>query len=254
MDVLNEGVNPGQQGTQIDALGHFAVVNEAWDGSGEFTGDGARYFGGFTQEDVKPTPDSPLLKLGMEKIPPVITTAVLLDAKAHVGRGSPMKAGEVVTPAHIEAMVSAQALEERGILPGDVVYVYTGWSDQYKDPDTEGVYYSMAPGLSYEGAKYLAEKRVVAVGFDTPFVDAVAEGQLAGNAPPPEGTPAGKAFPVHDYLLTQAGIHLLENVRLHDLAQDRVSTSCTMVLPTLDRGSSGAPIRPVAVGAPGRGR
>ena len=33
-------------------------------------------------EEVKPTPDSPLLKLGIEKSPPIITSAVLLDAKS----------------------------------------------------------------------------------------------------------------------------------------------------------------------------
>jgi hypothetical protein len=35
---------------------------------------------------VKPTPDSPLLKLGMDKVPPIVTTAILLDAKTHVGK------------------------------------------------------------------------------------------------------------------------------------------------------------------------
>jgi kynurenine formamidase len=252
MDVLNENVSPGQQGTQMDALGHFGYLDRVWDGTSPFSPDGAHYYGGLTQKDVKPTPDSPLLKLGMEKAPPIITTAVLLDAKQHVNGGKPMGAGEVVTPKHIEAMLEAQGLRERGILPGDVVYVYTGWSDQYRDPDTEKVYYSKAPGLSYDTAKYLAEKRVVAVGTDTPFLDPVAEGQLTGASPPPPGTPEGMAFSVHHYLLTQAGIHNLEGMRLGELARDQVSTSCTIVLPLRDKGSAGSPIRPVAIGVPGR--
>src|SRR3954466_4316409 len=66
----------GAQGTQMDAIGHFAVLPEAWDGKGEFPADSATYYGGYKQSDVKPTPDSPLQKLGIEKVPPIITTAV----------------------------------------------------------------------------------------------------------------------------------------------------------------------------------
>ena len=46
--------DPGQQGTQMDALGHFAVLPEKWDGKGEFPSAGAKYYGGFTQQQVKP--------------------------------------------------------------------------------------------------------------------------------------------------------------------------------------------------------
>jgi len=159
---------------------------------------------------VKPTPDSPLLRLGVDKMSPLVNSAILLDARTHVGGGEPMSAGQHVTPEHIEAMPEAAGLAERGILPGDIVLIYTGWSDHYEDPDTSGVYYSMAPGLSYESAQYLGERRIVAAGLDTPFVDAVAEGQLAGTSPPPLGTPVGMVFPVHEHFLTEVGVHTLE--------------------------------------------
>jgi kynurenine formamidase len=250
MEVFNESANPGQQGTQFDALGHFGYLESAWDGTSPFPVDGAKYYGGFTQKDVKPQPDSPLLKLGLDKVPPIVTTAILLDARKHVGGGQAMKPGEVVTPQHIAAMLQAQGLSKRGIFPGDVVYVYTGWSDQYQDPDTAKVYYTKAPGISYETAKYLGEKRVVAFGLDTPFVDAVAEGQLAGQAEPPPGNPPGMPFAAHHYFLTQAGIHHLENLKLDELARDQVSTSCTIILPLREKGAAGSPIRPVAIGTP----
>lgn len=252
MDVVNPAANPGQQGTQMDAFGHFAHLDEAWDGTSEFPADRAQYYGGLSQEEVKPTPDSPLMRLGMETVPPVVTTAVLLDARSHVGGGEAMGAGEPVTAQHLEEMLQAQGLADRGILPGDVVLVYTGWSDHYQDPDTEGVYYSMAPGLSVEAARYLGEQRVVAVGLDQPFVDAVADGQLAGTAGPPAGTPPGMAFPVHDHFLTQAGVYTLENLKLKELADDQVFTSCVIVLPLLTKGGAGSAIRPVAFGVPGR--
>ena len=181
-----------------------------------------------------------------------MTSAILLDARSHVGNGESMSPGQYVPPEHIEAMLEVQGLAERGILPGDIVLVYTGWSDHYADPDTAGVYYSMAPGLSYESAQYLGERRIVAAGLDTPFVDAVAEGQLAVEAGPPPGTPAGMVFPVHEHFLTEVGIHALEGLKLQELADDGVSISCVMVLPPVFRGGAGAPIRPVAIGVPGR--
>ena len=56
-----------------------------------------------------------------------------------------------------------QFLHLRGILAGDVVYVRTGWGDHWKDPDTEKKYYASAPGLSYDAAKLLGDKRIVAM-------------------------------------------------------------------------------------------
>jgi kynurenine formamidase len=251
VEMLNESAIPNHQGTQFDALGHYGYLDKTWDGTAPLSTNAVRYYGGLTQQEVKPTPDSPLLKLGMDKVPPIVTTAILLDAKTHVSKGTRMNAGKVVTAQHIEAMLKSQGLSERGIHPGDVVYIYTGWSESYQDPDVDKVYYSMAPGLSFDAAKYLGDKRIVAVGLDTPFVDAVAEGQLAGKVGPPAGTPPGIAFPGHHHLLTQAGVYLLENIKLDELARDRVSTSCTIVLPLLEKGASGSPIRPVAIGVPG---
>jgi len=252
MESLGEGAEPGQQGTQIDALGHFGYLPQAWDGKAPLPSDGARYYGGYTQKDVKPTPDSPLLKLGIEKIPPLVTSAVLLDAKALVGGGQPMKAGETVTAKHIEAMLKVQGLSKRGILPGDVVYVRTGWGDYWKDPDTEKLYYSKAPGLSYDAAKYLGERRIVAIGLDTPFIDPVPEGFFAGKAGPAAGVPDGIPFALHHHMLTQMGIHHIESAKLDELANDKVWTSCTMILPPREKGSAGAAVRPVAIGVPGK--
>lgn len=94
-EQFNENAEPAQQGTQMDALAHFGAFKAPWDGKLEFPAKDAVYYGGFTQQDVKPTPDSPLLKLGIDKAPPIITSAVLLDAKSY--KKESMKAGEVVT-------------------------------------------------------------------------------------------------------------------------------------------------------------
>jgi kynurenine formamidase len=244
------GAEPQQQATQFDALGHFGWLKQPWDPKTPIPTDDVQYYGGYTQKDVKPTPASPLMKLGVEKSPPIITTAVLLDAKTLVGKGQPMKDGQTVTAADIEAMLKAQGLAKRGILPGDVVYVRTGWGDYWKDPDTEKFYYTKAPGLSYDAAQYLGKKRIVAIGLDTPFIDTVPEGMMQGKAAPAAGTPQGLPFAIHHYMITQMGIHHLENVKLDEAANDKLWTSCTMVLPPLERGNAGAMVRPVAIGVP----
>jgi kynurenine formamidase len=249
-EQLEAGAEPAAQATQFDALGHFAAFKQPWDGKAEFPAAEAVYYGGFAQKDMKPTPDSPLLKLGVEQVPPIVTSAVLLDAKALVGKGNAMRAGELVTAKDIETMLKAQGLAKRGILPGDVVYVRTGWGDNWKDPDTDKTYYTMAPGLAYDAARYLGERRVVAIGLDTPFVDPVAEGMLQNKAGPAPGTPPNQPFAVHHHMLTQMGIHHIENANLTALANDKVWTSCTMILPLRERGAAGSAIRPVAVGLP----
>lgn len=244
------GGEPAAQGTQMDALGHFAYYDEAWDGESDPPVDDAEYYGGYSQAEVKPSPDSPLQKLGIENAPPIVTTAVLLDARAHLGGGDPLEPGTLVTAADIDAMLEAQGLGWRGILPGDVVYIYTGWSENWADPARSQRYYTMGPGLAEDAAKYLQERNVVLVALDNPFTDAVAEGQLQGEAAPPQGMERGLPFVIHHQNLTQAGIHNIQNARLSSLAEDKVWTSCTIILPLRSRGHAGSPVRPVAIGAP----
>jgi kynurenine formamidase len=232
----------------MDAIGHFAVLPEKWDGKSPFPADKAKYYGGFSQQDVKPTPDSPLQKLGIDKVPPIVTTAILLDAKAYLGKGKAMQPGELVRAADIEAMLKAQGLAKRGILPGDVLYIYTGWGDNWKDPDTEKVYYTKGPGLAYDAAKYLERKKVVLVALDNPFTDPVADGFLQGKAGPPAGAPDGLPFVIHHYNLAHSGIHQIQNARLGELAKDKVWVSCTMILPLRAQGAAGSPVRPVSIG------
>ena len=241
------GGEPGAQGTQMDALGHFAYLAEPWLAQGSLPEDSANtamYYGGYSQADVKPTPDSPLRKLGIEQAPPLVTSAVLLDARAHMGGGDPLQPGQVITAADIDAMLAAQGLAERGILPGDVVYIYTGWSDNWNDPS----YYTMGPGLGYDAAKMLGEKRVVLVALDNPFTDPANDGQLTGQAGPPEGTPEGLPFVIHHHNLTQSGVHNIQNANLSEMAADKVWESCTIILPLRSVGASGSPVRPIAIG------
>ena len=135
-------------------------------------------------KEVKPSPDSPLKKLGIETVPPIITTAVFLDVRKYVFNGRAMKAGEYVTVEHVKETIKKSSLNKRGIIPGDVVLINTGWSDNYQDPDELGIYYTKAPGVSYNLVKYLSDKQVVGVGLDTWGVDTFADENEYGPEPP----------------------------------------------------------------------
>jgi len=67
---------------------------------------------------------------------------------------------------------------------------------------------------------------------------------------PPAGTPPGLPFVAHHQNLSISGIHQIQNAHLEEMAADHVWTSCTIILPLLEKGGSGSPVRPVAYGAP----
>jgi hypothetical protein len=129
-------------------------------------------------------------------------------------------------------MLKAQGLEARGILPGDVVYIYTGWGDGWADPDTEKSYYSKGPGLAADAAAYLAEQKVVLIALDNPFTDAVADGQLAKRRCRHHGS--GLPFVFITPISPSTAFTRSERQSARDRC-GQVWTSCTMILPLRSR-------------------
>jgi kynurenine formamidase len=85
---------------------------------------------------------------------------------------------------------------------GDAVFINTGWGDLFQQfPAQNAVYNGGEPGISKSAAGWLATQKVVAVGADTWAVEVI----------PSEDTTV--AFAVHKTLLTDNGIHIIENVR-----------------------------------------
>lgn len=234
----------GSQGTQFDALGHFGFLPNPWFGAGEVPVANASYYNGFTQAQVKPTPASPLLKLGVEKAPPIMTTAVILDAKQWYGAALP--GGFALGETELKAIMQQQGLTQRGILPGDAVFIRTGWGERWDDGD--GVYYSQGPGLTYQGAEFLAKSHPVVVGLDNPFTDAAPACFVQGTCMPPFPTLPNLPTSVHHTLLVKYGIHQIQNMNLTEIADDNVKLACAFVVPLRIKGAAGSPVRPFAVG------
>lgn len=248
---VGNGENGGaiaSQGTQFDALGHFAFLPSPWiPTSGPVPLSQATYYGGLTQNDVKPTATSPLLHLGVEHVPPILTTAVILDAKQL--KGGILPAGYSISLSEVQQMIQNQGLAFRGILPGDVVYIRTGWGEMWQDPNpSSGAYYSGGPGISVQAAEWLANKKIVLLGLDNPFTDPAATCLVQQTCAPGPETLPGLPFSVHHTNLAKKGVHQIQNLNLTTIADDNVNVACTIVLPLRIKGGAGSPVRPIAIG------
>jgi kynurenine formamidase len=96
---------------------------------------------------------------------------------------------------------------------GDAVFIHTGWGDLFQQfPAQNATYNKAAPGIGKAAAAWLADQKVVLVGTDTWVVEVI----------PSED--AMEAFPVHAMLLTNNGIHIVENVRTDLIVAEAASS------------------------------
>ncbi|HUB43771.1 MAG TPA: cyclase family protein [Acetobacteraceae bacterium] len=200
-------------GTHIDALGHFSK--------------GDRLYNGLAAADT--VTDWGLQKLGIEQAPPMIARGVLLDV-AGLDGGPHLAAGRVITPDDLARAADAAKVE---IGVGDIVLIRTGWG-QYFGVDNAR-YLAGEPGIDAPAARWLTAKGVVAIGCDNMAVEVL---------PNPDKT---LSMPVHQHALAEAGVYLIENLVLDELARNRLATFCFILLATKFRGATGSPVRPVAL-------
>jgi kynurenine formamidase len=208
-DILDTWVGIG---SQIDGLGHIGV-------------DHVYYNGNKLLEFADPTG---LKKLGIEKVPPMVTRGVLLDMAAHFGTDV-VKEGTAFNVKEIEEVAKKQGVEIR---QGDVVIFHTGWLSLIGKDDKR--YSTGEPGLGVEGAKYLTGKGVVAVGADTWAVEVI----------PFESK---NVFEVHQILLPMNGTYILENMDTAELAKDKAYEFLFVLGQPRFRGGVQSMINPVAI-------
>lgn len=206
-------VMPVHIGTHIDALCH------AWYDD--------HLYNGHASTEIKSTHGAK--KCGVEKLPPIVTRGVLLDvAKA---RGGPLADGESIGQAELAAVATAAAIT---LQKGDAVMIRTGWLESQISKAPRQVDFNAEPGIDVEAALWLATSGVALVGADNFAIEAM---------PFPEGT----IFPVHQRLIRDYGISLLEGVVLADLAAVGVTEFlfAAAALPLV--GGTGSPITPMAI-------
>jgi kynurenine formamidase len=196
-------------GTHIDALAHVWYDEELYNGH--------------PQSAVR---SGGAKRCGVEKLGPLVARGVLLDLAAAAGVET-LGAGEVVDAASLERCAARAAVEPAR---GDVVLLRTGWFAAAGEHYFEG-----EPGLDLSGAAWLAARDVAAIGADNYAVEALA------GASNPDG------FPVHELLLRDHGIPLIENLDLERLAGAAAGPFLFVALPLPLAGGTASPLAPVAV-------
>lgn len=199
-------------GSQLDGLGHIGVEH-------------VYYNGNKLLDFADPTG---LKKLGVEKVPPMVTRGVLLDMAAHYGTDV-VKEGTAFNVKEIEEVAKKQGVEIR---EGDVVLFHTGWLSLIGKDDKR--YNSGEPGLGVEGARYLVGKGVVAVGADTWGLEVL----------PFESK---NVFEVHQILLPMNGTYILENMDTAALAKDKAYEFMFVLGQPRFKGAVQSMINPVAI-------
>ena len=200
-------------GSQIDGLGHMGI-------------DHMYYNGNHASAFVRPTG---LEKLSVHLLPPIVSRGILLDMTAYFGEDM-LPEGKAFNSKEIKAAAQAQGIK---VEAGDVVLFHTGWLNL---SDTDPVrFMSGQPGLGVDGAKYLAQQGVVAVGADTWALE-VLPAEIEGEQ-----------FPVHPELLAKNGVYILENMDTRALAKDGVHEFLFVLGQPRFVGSVQAVINPVAI-------
>ena len=200
-------------GTHIDALGHFSI--------------GERLYNGLSAPET--VGDWGLAQLGIEQAPPLITRGVLLDV-AGLDGGAHLQPGRAIAPDELARAADAAGL---ALEPGDIVLIRTGWGRYFGVDNAR--YLEGEPGIDVPAARWLTRQDVVAIGCDNMAVEVL---------PNPDRS---QMLPVHQHVLAEAGVHLIENLALDELARDRLTAFCFILLATKFKGATGCPVRPVAM-------
>jgi len=204
-------VLPLHVGTHIDALCHAWYDDALYNG---FPGSGIRSTSGAT-------------RCGIDKMGPLVGRGVLLDVSGV--QGDPLRDGAAIGPRDLE-----QAAQRAGVAVarGDIVLIRTGWAEH--QGRASSVSFDGEPGLDVDAALWLAEREIAALGADNFAVEVIP------FAP-------GTVFPVHQRLIRDFAIPLMEGLLLHALATTGCREFLFIASPLPVVGGTGSPINPIAI-------
>lgn len=207
-------VTGGHVGTHVDALSHVShdgLLHGGVDAAGAQTG------GVFTEH-------------GAEHSPALLTRGVLLDVAGTRGV-------DVLAPGQGVGAEDLQAAQERSgvtLRRGDVALVRTGWAQHFDDPAAYLSKQAGVPGVTPDGAQWLAAAGVRATGADTTAYEQIPAG--AGHS----------VLPVHRVLLVDNGIYIIEHLNLEEAAAQGLTEFTFVMAPLRIVGGTGSPVRPFA--------
>jgi len=214
----------GGGASAADAIALGTHVGTHIDALSHFSRNGLFYGG----RRVQHTYENGMAELGMDTVSPIVCRGVLLDIAGLEGVDV-LPADFEITPDHLNRASNIEINE------GDVVLLRTGWAQLFSNA-RQYINNVIAPGPGIEGARWLSSRKIFAAGSDTVAF---------------EKTPS-PSMPVHVHLLVDWGIHIIEVLNLEELARDRVYEFVFIAAPMNIRGSTGAPVRPLAFPKPER--
>ncbi len=208
-------ITGGHVGTHVDALGHVSQ-------------DGLVY-GGIKAESIQS--HLGLSEHGIDTFTPFVGRGVLLDITKIKGVAT-LEPGYGVTADDLQAAEDAAGVR---VGAGDAVLIGTGWSRLWDDrPAFQGLD-SGVPGPDVSAAQWLRDRQVAVAGGETIAFEQLKPG--AGHA----------TLPVHRVLLVDAGINIIETMRLHELIDAGATEFLFVLAPIRVVGATGAPVRPLAL-------
>jgi kynurenine formamidase len=203
----------GQVGTQFDGFSHQTIGDSMYNC---VKVDEVAGRVGFT-------------RLGIQNVGAIVTRGVLIDVAALKGVEMLPDTYEI-TVADLQAALQKQNLAPQ---PGDALIVNTGWGRLWGKDNPR--FMKTSPGLGVAAAEWLARQDPILVGSDNSGINVT-------PSPDPK-----ISNPTHQIMLVVNGIHLLENLRLDELASNRVYEFALIVEPLKIEGGTGSTVAPIAI-------
>jgi kynurenine formamidase len=203
----------GQVGTQFDGFAHITHDNV--------------HYNCFKTEDIATR--TGFTKLGIEKVGMLMTRGVLIDVAGF--KGVEMLGDNYeITVEDLEGAIKKQNITFQ---PGDAIIINTGWGKLW-DKDVPR-YNRSNPGIGVKAAEFLIAKDPLLLGSDNTPVE------VRPNPDPLITTP------VHQLALVVNGVHLLENLKLDELAAKNVTEFAFVMQPLKLQGATGSTVAPAAL-------
>jgi len=203
----------GQVGTQFDGFAHQTHEDSHYNC---FKTGAIATRGGFT-------------KLGIEKVGMLMTRGVLIDVAGLKGVDTLPDTYEIT----VKDLQDALAKQRITLQPGDAGIINTGWGRLYGKDNAR--YVKTCPGIGVAAAEWLAKQDPMLIGADNWPVE------VAPNPDPK------LSLPVHQVALVVNGLHLLENLKLDELAAKQVYEFAFVMQPLKAQGFTGSTVAPVAI-------
>jgi kynurenine formamidase len=203
----------GQVGTQFDGFAHQTHL-DSWYNCVKVDENSAR--DGFK-------------KYGVHNVGALFTRGVLIDVAGFKGVEMLGDNYEIT----VEDLEGAMKKQNITLAAGDAVLIHTGWGKLYGKDNPR--YVKSCPGLGVKAAEFLISKDPMLLGADNWPVEV---------APNPDKQ---LSLPVHQLALVVNGVHLLENLKLDELAQKGASEFAFVMQPLKIQGGSGSTVSPIAV-------